>query len=115
MLYLSYKIMTNKLSAKSDGKILGFKEGIIMVALNPKAFTLFILMFTQFAAPDTDILIHVIILSVAITLIAMANDVLWATFGAYMGKFAKDEKAVDLQNKILGILLIATALFMAFS
>lgn len=113
MFYLSYKILSSHPDLEQKEKLFGFKEGILLVGLNPKAHSVFVIMFTQFTSPDEFVVSEVAMLIGLLYLVVIPSNFFWAGLGILMGKLSSSRKALELQNRILGITLALTALYMA--
>ncbi|WP_306150851.1 LysE family translocator [Roseovarius sp. MMSF_3281] len=93
-----------------------FMDGVILLLLNPKAYVIITLMFTQFLAPGA---VNHVGLVLMITTVFTLNNLfafsLWTMAGDRLaGIFARDSSARRL-NLLFGTMLAAVAVWMALA
>lgn len=116
--YLAYKMMTvhTELSpndqADTDAKILSFWNGFFIQSLNPKAI-LVILPVTTIMYPAAHITgMMLFVISLLVSLGAAGAPCLYSFAGSIIGKQLSHSIWFNHLNKILGIFLIISGLFM---
>ncbi len=88
-------------------------EGFFMSAANPKAIVFFAALFPLFIQPEEAFWEQIFIL--ALTFIALDGISLWvyARFAAQLKRYLENQEKVYLQNKIVGGLLIGSAVMLS--
>lgn len=84
----------------------GFRSGILMNILNPKAYVVFMLLISNFMPPmPSDVLAFVLLESVALvaTLIVTFG---WLLFGAVLGKYIKTARGKQKMQVVFSCLMI---------
>ena len=116
-LYLAYKMLSSKLEVEtnsSEVKILSFWNGFWIQTLNPKAI-LVILPVTTIMFPAAQIQGYMIfVISVLISLGAAGAPFVYSFAGSVLGKTLTNPIWFNRLNKIMGMMLIISALFMLF-
>jgi threonine/homoserine/homoserine lactone efflux protein len=91
-----------------------FADGALLLILNPKAYMIIALMFTQFLPPGTENFTQLLL---AITIIFTLNNVLafvvWAALGEVLSRFFSDERHARVANMIFAMLFVLIAVWMA--
>ncbi|MGL5012520.1 MAG: LysE family translocator [Paracoccaceae bacterium] len=91
----------------------GFRDGVILLILNPKAYVIIALMFTQFLHPDApDFLILLTLITTVFTLNNLIAFTVWTVVGDALGRIFRTERAARALNISFGLMLIAVALWM---
>ena len=89
-------------------------NGALLLVLNPKAFVIIGLMFTQFAPQNTGTVLGFVTgVTTIFTLNNLVAFLIWSLFGAQIGKLFRAPRAGRALNIGLGGLLAAVALWMA--
>lgn len=116
VVYLGLKFLRagfSKIELKSV--TLSFVDGVILMFLNPKAYLIIFLIFSQFKAlPEQNNWLFIVVLSVVFTLNNVVAFVVWAYAGMSITKLLQSEKAQKRLNVIFGILLILVAIKLNF-
>lgn len=112
LIYLSYKIW-NQTPGLTKGlpKTMGFKDGIILTALNPKAHLLMILMFSQFMRPEGQLLAQVFFLTIALALVNIPNHFVWSYSGEFIFRRLNSKNNVRTSNRIFSVMLFFVAIY----
>ncbi len=90
-----------------------FIDGVILLALNPKAYVIIALMFTQFLEPgDTGWLLTVILITTVFTLNNLVAFSLWAWVGDKIARYFRSEESARALNTTFGVVLAGVAVWM---
>ncbi len=114
LLYLAYRIGTaagiGKLEGK--GKPFTFLEAALFQWINPKAWMMAITFSSAFGLEGDNLAIDTMITILVDFMVGAPCVFIWASFGAGLRKWMKDEKHLHIFNYIMALLLIATIPFM---
>jgi threonine/homoserine/homoserine lactone efflux protein len=90
-----------------------FIDGAVLLVLNPKAYVIIALMFTQFLSPDAD---NDIRLLLVITTVFTLNNLLafsvWTMLGDGLGRLFRSDRDARRLNIAFGVTLILVAVWM---
>ncbi|WP_029042543.1 LysE family translocator [Cucumibacter marinus] len=101
--------------AQSAGPM-GFRDGVVLLALNPKAYVIMALMFSQFMAPDTpDTLSRVLVISTVFTLNNLVAFTLWTLIGDTLAAQFRSPRRAKTLNRLFAVTLAGVALWMFFA
>ena len=117
VLWLAWKLIrAGRYDGRGEAKPATFWDGVILLILNPKAYIIMALMFSQFLAMDGRLQIaNVLAISTIFTLNNCVAFSIWAAVGDKIAdKFRTDEGARRL-NLMFGTILAAVAVWMFFS
>lgn len=117
VLWLAWKLFRSGAFRDSEKpKPATFLDGAALLVLNPKAYLIIALMFTQFLKPsDAGDVAPVLIIATVFTLNNLVAFSLWALVGDWIGRlFSKPESAGKL-NMLFGAMLAGVAVWMALS
>jgi threonine/homoserine/homoserine lactone efflux protein len=90
-----------------------FLDGAVLLVLNPKAYVIIALMFTQFLSPDApDFLTLLLVITTVFTLNNLVAFTLWTLLGDALGRLFRSERQARTLNAGFGIILIGVALWM---
>ncbi|MEM9637788.1 MAG: LysE family translocator [Pseudomonadota bacterium] len=93
-----------------------FADGVILLVLNPKAYVIIALMFTQFLDPARGTQLAMVLLITSIfTLNNLMAFTLWALVGDRMSRLFRTPESARILNGAFGLLLAGIALWMLFS
>ena len=84
-----------------------------MSAANPKAIVFFAALFPLFISDDYSFWSQVVILAVTFLLIDGLSLLIYVQFAKRLKSYLENSKKVHLQNKIVGVLLIASGLLLS--
>ncbi|MCF6344136.1 MAG: LysE family transporter [Devosiaceae bacterium] len=115
--YLAWALFSaGIMKEKTQARHVGFVDGIFLLLLNPKAYLIITLVFTQLTKPSENSQVAMIII---ITTIFTINNLIAFLLWTYVGDrlaaiFRQDKKARQL-NILFGIMLAAVAIWMLFN
>ena len=92
----------------------GFVDGVILLVLNPKAYVIIMLMFTQFTTANTS---HAMIALIA-TILTLNNLVafsVWTLVGDRLATVFRSERNANQLNLLFGGILVAVGIWMLMS
>lgn len=116
LFYLSHKIWIQKPNLERGvSKIMGFKDGIILTALNPKAHLLMILMFSQFMRPDDQVSAQVFLLTIALALVNIPNHFVWSYSGEFISRRLNSKGNYKTSNRVFSAMLFFVAVYILIS
>ncbi len=93
----------------------GFGAGVLLLLLNPKAYVIIALMFTQFVATDdTDQWQLIILITTVFTLNNLCAFLAWTAAGDRLAARFRDETSARRINRVFGIILAIVAIWMFF-
>ena len=93
---------------------INFWDGAVLLVLNPKAYVIIALMFSQFISA-ADASTKVIVVSAIFTLNNFVAFTLWTIVGDGMAKMLSSEKHSRYLNSIFGGILALVAVWMLLS
>lgn len=117
VLWLAWKLFrAGALEDSATAKPATFKDGVILLVLNPKAYVIIALMFTQFLnQSDMGLLAAVLLITTVFTLNNLIAFAIWALIGDKIaGIFRTPGRAKNLNIMFAGI-LAAVAVWMLLS
>ena len=101
---------------KNSAKPATTLDGVILLILNPKAYVIIALMFTQFLTDSYDGKVEMVVL---ITTVFTINNLIafsiWALVGDKIGAYFRTEDSARRLNRIFGVILAAVAVWMLLS
>lgn len=109
--YFAWQMFTAETKGNSQEKLIGFKNGFILSALNVKSITVILLMYSQPIYQNIGKIAQILFLTIAFTLLCIVGHLLWATMGKFLGKFLLSTKALKIQNYTFGSLLVLTGIW----
>ncbi len=118
ILYLAYKVLVSKVDVSNTDTttaVLTYKDGLLMQLLNPKAMMVVLpVTAIQFPAAGIDGA-WIAIWSVGLSALGFGAPLTYAAFGAYAARHIQSNTYLKVMNVIMGIMLIAVALDMAYA
>lgn len=99
---------------KGSIKPASFMSGVILLILNPKAYVIIALMFTQFLPDGADQTALILIITTVFTLNNCLAFVIWTLMGDYMTRLFHSSRSAQRLNIIFAVLLGAVALWMLY-
>lgn len=91
----------------------GFGAGVLLLLLNPKAYVIIALMFTQFAASESASQWQlVIVIATVFTLNNLVAFLAWTAAGDRLAMRFRDQKSARRINMVFGTILAAVAVWM---
>jgi threonine/homoserine/homoserine lactone efflux protein len=104
------------LEGSEQAKPATFVDGVVLLILNPKAYLIIALMFTQFlGSSDGERITAVIVISTIFTINNLVAFSLWAAVGDRIASRFRTEKGARRLNMIFGVTLAAVAVWMLVS
>ncbi|MDR0076762.1 LysE family translocator [Acinetobacter baumannii] len=94
---------------------IGFKAAFLMQAINPKTWMMAFAVISVYTKQGQDILINVSLLSCIFLLIAFPCLYLWALVGRLSTRLFSKPKHINIFNKIMAIILLASVWWPMFS
>ena len=118
LLYLAWGFFRSSASpggAREEPSKLGFGEGFLAVALNPKIHSMIVVMFSQFLDPARGMLAQTALLSAAFLGVCVVCHFPWIYGGQLiLGRF-KSERAMRIQGWTFGTCMILVAGYVALA
>ena len=93
----------------------GFKAGLLVHPLNPKAWAMIVTGFTNFVTPGTPALHATLIIAICFLLIQAALHPIWAYSGDRIARTVAGTRAEKYLMWTLAMLTVASVLFVLFS
>ena len=84
MLYLAWRIATAPPLSQSSVEPLGFRDGLVLHPLNPKAWVMLTAAFAQFATPGNGYVQQAAVIVAAFVLLGAPLNMLWAVGGEWL-------------------------------
>ena len=111
LLYLGYKIIGSFSKIKDDGsRPLKFYEASLFQLVNPKAWTISIMVASGFLPKDEKLIISISFISITALIICPLSISIWAAFGSGIRNLVKNNKKKAFVEYFLAILLLITAI-----
>lgn len=111
--WLAWKLLHAGLSgAARAASPIGFRDGALLLLLNPKAYMIIGLMFAQFLGPEPDIPTILAITSV-FTLNNLIAFSLWTVAGGRLLSTFRNGASARMVNTVFGVMLALVAAWMA--
>jgi len=117
VLWIAWKLFrSGALEGDETAKPASFIDGVILLILNPKAYIIIALMFTQFLGQsDSEKLVAVVVIATIFTVNNFVSFAIWAAVGDKIaGRFRSEDGAKKL-NMLFGVVLATVAVWMLFS
>ena len=115
VLWLAWKLFrAGRLDSEVQAKPINFWDGAVLLVLNPKAYVIIALMFSQFISA-ADASTKVIVVSAIFTLNNFVAFTLWTIVGDGLAKMLSSEKHSRYLNSIFGGILALVAVWMLLS
>ncbi|MDK3018715.1 LysE family translocator [Pseudodonghicola flavimaris] len=100
------------LDAAQEARPMGARDGVVLLLLNPKAYVIILLMFSQFLGPATGPA-DVVWITTVFTLNNAIAFAVWALIGDRLALRFRDPHQARRLNRGLGVLLAGVAVWMA--
>ncbi len=114
VMWLAWKLWQAGRTDSVDASPIGFRDGVVLLLLNPKAYVIIVLMFSQFL--DTrGAYAQVALIAVVFTLNNLVAFTLWTVVGDRLAQAARSEENSRLLNRVFGGVLGAVGVWMLFS
>lgn len=114
VLYLAWKLFrAGAIENMGEARPAGFMDGVVLLVLNPKAYVIIALMFTQFlSSGGEDRLALVLLITTVFTLNNLVAFTAWTAVGDGIARQFQDEAHAHRMNMVLGAILAAVAVWM---
>ncbi|WP_324751906.1 LysE family translocator [Roseovarius sp. Pro17] len=100
----------------AEARSIRFRDGAVLLLLNPKAYVIITLMFSQFLTTKGGSDFWVVIVIVAtFTLNNLVSFLVWTMFGDILARRFREDRSARHINLAFGSLLAAVGLWMMFS
>jgi threonine/homoserine/homoserine lactone efflux protein len=115
VLWLAWKFFNaGTAQTNTESKSASFTDGAVLLILNPKAYMIIALMFTQFLSPDaTNFTQLVLYITTVFTLNNMLAFFLWTVLGDALSRLFRQERQARAMNVVFAMSLMAIAIWMA--
>jgi len=114
VLWLAWKLGTAGRAGHQEAKAASFWDGAVLLILNPKAYVIIALMFSQFLVATSSVL-QVAVISVIFTLNNLVAFTLWTTLGDWLGRTFRSEERARYLNATFGVILATVGVWMLVS
>lgn len=117
VLWLAWKLYSSgALKAGEQSRPAGFVSGVLLLLLNPKAYLIIALIFTQFLVGATvDVTTAVLWIATVFTVNNFVAFVVWTVIGDRIARNFRDEENARRLNMVFGFVLAGVALWMLVS
>jgi threonine/homoserine/homoserine lactone efflux protein len=114
MLWLAWLFLrAGAMDAQTTARPARFIDGVILLILNPKAYVIIALMFTQFLSPDAhNFLWLLVVITTVFTLNNLLAFTVWTLLGDALGRVFRTPQHARILNTGFGITLIGVAAWM---
>jgi threonine/homoserine/homoserine lactone efflux protein len=114
VLWLAWKMaVSGRSQVKSEVAGAGFRDGVMLLLLNPKAYVIIVLMYSQFGAMgDYSAGERVLLVSLVFTLNNLLAFLMWTLAGDGLGRLFRSESGSRQLNLMFAAVLAGVALWM---
>ena len=114
VLWLAWKMAASgRANAGGEGRGAGFLDGVMLLVLNPKAYVIILLMYSQFAGfAFASTAERVAVISLVFTLNNLLAFLLWTLAGDGLGRMFRNETSARRLNLFFASMLAGVALWM---
>lgn len=114
ILWLAYKTLKSSYQfSEDDSPALGFTNGVLLQAVNPKLWVYALTLYSTFLASITDNVFFLLISALFVTMVAFSACSTWAIFGAAIKRVLHRPRFREALNIALALLLVYTAFELA--
>jgi threonine/homoserine/homoserine lactone efflux protein len=116
VLWLAWKLFRSGIFESAQEPIpAGFMDGVVLLVLNPKAYFIIAVMFSQFLSPSAESQFNLVIwISVIFTINNFIAFSLWTVLGDTLARVFRNENNAKVLNTIFGLMLAIVAIWMLF-
>ncbi len=115
LFYLAFRFFKQSTLQTEAIKPLSFKEGVVVEFFNAKYLLIPTIMFTQFYSVEKDSIDKILILTLMLAILTMLCNFIWIYAGRALILLVMNTNIKKLQNKIFGLMLCLTAIWLIFS
>src|SRR5581483_260494 len=109
ILYLAWGILKASYTFTArDTKPLGFEQGVVLQALNPKLMVYAFTVFSAFLAPITNNLVLVTAAAFVLAVISFVATSVWALSGTAIKSCLRNPRLIQIVNVVLSLSLVYT-------
>lgn len=114
VLWLAWKMaVSGRSQVKSEVAGAGFRDGVMLLLLNPKAYVIIVLMYSQFGAMgDYSAGERVLLVSLVFTLNNLVAFLMWTLAGDGLGRLFRSESGSRQLNLMFAAVLTGVAVWM---
>jgi threonine/homoserine/homoserine lactone efflux protein len=105
-------LQAGALEGAGDPRPASLWDGALLVVLNPKAYVIIVLMFTQFAPLTADVPGATLLITSVFTLNNFVAFMVWTLAGDVLGRWFRTDTSARALNFGFGLLLIGVALWL---
>ncbi|MEM7567485.1 MAG: LysE family translocator [Pseudomonadota bacterium] len=115
VLYLAWTLFrAGAIDGEIEAKPASFAGGVLLLLVNPKAYLIIALIFTQFLRHDgSDDLVTIVWIATIFTLNNLIAFLVWTIIGAQLARSFRDEAYARRMNMAFGTILAGVAVWMA--
>lgn len=115
--WIAWKLVrAGTLKGNEVAKAATFKDGVILLILNPKAYVIIALMFTQFLdQPKMGALAAIVLITTVFTFNNMVAFSIWALIGNRIAGYFRTPDSAEKLNVTFGAILATVAIWMLLS
>jgi len=115
VMWLAWKLwLSGSVDGFKDAKPIGFWDGVILLVLNPKAYVIIALMFSQFLNVESSV-VFVAVIAIVFTLNNLVAFTVWTLIGDVLARTFRNEQNARILNRCLGVMLALVGAWMLFS
>ncbi|MFT5006323.1 MAG: threonine/homoserine/homoserine lactone efflux protein, partial [Paracoccaceae bacterium] len=117
VLWIAWKLFrAGALEGYETAKPATFTDGVVLLVLNPKAYVIIALMFTQFLGQSqSSSIVTVVLISTIFTVNNLLAFSIWALIGDKIASYFRTPESGRRLNMMFGIVLAAVAVWMFLS
>lgn len=114
VMWLAWKLLRAGVSdTAAEARPAGFGDGALLLVLNPKAYLIIALMFSQFIGQGGGTTATVLWIATVFTLNNLVAFLAWTLLGDRIGVLFRDRAGAKVLNTVFGLLLAAVGLWIA--
>ena len=111
--YLGASFMRTAMGqAAEQPHCLSFRDGMVVTALNPKAWVMQVMMFSQFFSPGDTWMADVLTLTFLLSALNISGHVVWILFGSVLLSRATGRFSARHQNMLFAFMLFGSIAFL---
>ncbi|MCV2881985.1 LysE family translocator [Actibacterium sp. XHP0104] len=117
VLWIAWKLFrAGAVDADPHARPAGYWDGVILLTLNPKAYVIIALMFTQFlGGVQSGQLLAVLLISTVFTLNNLVAFSVWTVIGQKIARLFRAQDSARRLNRMFGVILALVAVWMLVS
>lgn len=97
---------------KEQTHCLSFADGLLLTSLNPKAWVMQVMMFTQFLGYEQSITVGITKLTLLLAMLNISGHMVWVLFGSVMLSRATSAFSTRMQNSLFSAMLFGSIYFL---